>query len=221
MDKLIKILLADRHTLVREGLQQLITATAAEMVVVGLAGDSAGALKLADELEPDVAILDANLPGLEETTHHLAAELPEVKTLILADECRVQQVLSLLRAGATGYLGKNITGQELLAALRLVSLGEMALDPTVARAVVDQLTHHRTHLLSEGDSFRECLTEREAEVLNLLCLGETDRQIAKKLYLSRRTVNGHLRHIYAKMGVHSRTEAMRLAIEKGWVALPG
>jgi DNA-binding NarL/FixJ family response regulator len=218
-ERLIKVLLVDRYALVREGLQHILMA-ANDIDVVGQTGNGAEVIKLAPHLEPDVIMLDAGLPGVEEVTHHLSTELPEVKTLILAAECLVQQVLNLLSVGATGYLCKDATGEELLAAVRLVSLGEMVLDPAVAKIVVDHLTHRQSQLLSHSISLPELLTEREIEVLRLLCRGQTDKEIAEELFISLRTVNGHLRHIYGKLGVHTRTEAMRLALEKGWATLP-
>lgn len=218
MSQIIKVLIIDRHTLVREGLRRILAAEA-DIEVVGVSDEATQANKLAANVRPNVAILDATLSHLEETTRQFIAAKPTVGVLILALNSEIQQALRLLEIGATGYLSKNATPQDLINAVYHVSRGEVVLGPTVSRGVIEQLSHTAPHVISANDELPEDLTERELEVLQLLCQGETDKQIAQALNISARTVNGHLRHIYTKLSVHSRTEAMHLALEKGWVTL--
>lgn len=214
----IKVLIIDRHSLVREGLRRILAAEA-DIEIVGISGDAAKTIKMAANIRPNVAILDATLPNVEETTRQLSDGKPAVGVLILALDCEVRQALRLLEAGAIGYVCKHATPQDLINAVRHVSRGEMVLGPAVARSVIEQLTHVTPHVVGTDNDLPESLTKRELEVLQLLCRGNTDKAIAQMLNISTRTVNGHLRHIYAKLGVHSRTEAMHLALEKGWVTL--
>lgn len=214
----LKVIVVDRHRLVREGLRRILDIEA-NIKVIGIAGNDSAAVDLANELHPDVVILDVTLPEVEGTTQRLLKET-EAEVLILAPDCEINQTLRLLAAGAVGYLAKDATPQDLILAVHHVSRGEMALGPTTAREVVNRLTHLRPHIIGAIEAeLKEVLTEREAEVLQLLCQGDSDKEIARKLRISTRTVNGHLRHIYAKLGIHSRTEAMHLALEKGWVSL--
>lgn len=214
----IKVIVADRHSLVREGLRHVLISQA-EIEVVGLAGDGPEAVDLAARLQPDVVILDADLAGAQAAVQHLVTDTPEAGVLILAANGGVQRALNLLEAGATGYLCKSVTGHDLIAAVRHVSRGEMALGPATARQMLDHLTDPRSQEIDGDAVLCETLTDREAEVLQLLCQGHSDKEIAQKLYISVRTVGVHLHHIYDKLGVHSRTEAMHLALQRGWVSL--
>ncbi len=218
MDRKIKVILVECHKLVREGLHEIL-ASAADVEVVGAAEDGPEAVELATRLLPDVVVLDADLPRVEEVIRHLATGPLRARILVLSANGGVQRALNLLWAGATGYLYQSAGRQDLIAALRHVSRGEMALGPIITREIIARLTHRKPDVIAEGDELREALSERQMAVLRLLCQGYTDKQIAQKLYLSVRTVNGHLSHIYARLGVHSRTEAMHLALEKGWVSL--
>ena len=218
MNQEIKVFVVDHYTLVWEGLHRILAEEAGIKVLKG-ADDGSEMMNAVLNLQPDVLILDATLPETEEFTRTVVTKEPAVKVLILATECEVQQALNLLSAGATGYLGKDATPQDLISAVYHTHRRETVLDPTIARGVVELLTGtcHQANVVL--DNLCESLTEREVEVLRFLCQGDTDKDIAKKLFISTRTVNGHLTHIYAKLGVHSRTEAMHLALEKGWVTL--
>ncbi len=218
MEPEIKVIVVDRHTLVREGLRQILAAET-DIQVAGMASDGTEAVELAARLQPDVAILDANLPGVEAVVRHLAMEHPGTGVLILAGNQDVQQVLNLLWAGARGYLDKSVDSRDLITAVRQVSRGEMVLGPGVAKGVVDRLAYRDLQAASPGHEPYEALTEREMEVLRLLCQGYSDKEIAQRLYISVRTVGVHLYHIYEKLGVHSRTEAALYAVRKGWVSL--
>lgn len=216
MVKSLNILVVDHHSLSREGLLRIL-ASEADFEAVGATGDAGEVLDLVITQRPDVLILDAALPSVEVMTRRLVEEhQPLVKILILALDCDVQQAVTLLSSGALGYLCRQATPNALYRAIRQVSRGETVLSPKAARGVVDQLM--QSGIGSQGDDeLHDLLTEREIDVLQLLCQGLTDKEIGKKLHISPRTVNGHLSHIYAKLDVHSRTETMALAIEKGWV----
>ena len=132
---------------------------------------------------------------------------------------RARRAVALVRAGARGYLCKRAGGRDLVMAVRALSRGELALSAHILQAVVNQLARHTPGTVGEDDLSREVLSARELEVLGLLCQGRTDKEIAQQLYLSVRTVNSHVSHIYAKLGVGTRTEAMELALRCGLVSL--
>ncbi len=219
MSSAINVIVLDYHQLVSEGLSRILAAEDGIQVIAACHNPTT-ALELAAQTSPHVFIADASLPHVDALTRQLLALRPTPQVLILSPECQVGQALSLLGAGATGYLCKHATPQDLCSAVRHTSRQEMVLDPAVAREVVARLTHTLSPPASLAGTPDDVLTEREREVLNLLCQGITDKEIAGRLCISIRTVNGHLRHIYAKLGVHSRTETMHLALERGWVILP-
>lgn len=218
MDREIRIVVVDHHTLVREGLRHILDSEP-DIKVVGLASNGLEAVDLTARLGPDVIVLDASLRGIEELIQHLIRCLPRVKVLTLLANGDVHRALSLLRAGAIGCLHKRATSQDLIAAVRHASQGVMVLGPTVAREVIDELVHCPLREVDAEDEPWQALTKRETEVLQLLCQGYSDKKIAQELHISARTVGVHLYHIYSKLGVHSRAAAMRLALRKGWVSL--
>ena len=191
MGREIKVIVVDRHTLVREGLRRIL-ASEPDIEVVGLASDGPEAIELTTRLQPDVAILDAGLLRIEEVIQHLNAHFPQVRVLILTTNGNIHGVLSLLWAGAVGCLHKSATSQELIAAVRHTSQGVMVLGPTVAREVVDELIRHAPGEIDEEDELWQALTEREREVLQLLCQGYSDKRSAQELHISVRTVGVHL-----------------------------
>lgn len=219
MSQPITVIILDRHQLVSEGLARILSAES-DMRVLANCHNQDTAVALAAKSSPQVFVADANLPHVDALSRQLAELRSPPQVLILATDCQPQQALDLLTSGAIGYLCKNATTEELAIAIRHASRKEMVLDPAVAREVVKRLTHAGSRPALRDASPEDILTEREREILNLLCQGITDREIAHRLCISIRTVNGHLRHIYAKLGVHSRSETMHLALEKGWVSLP-
>ncbi|MCB0197539.1 MAG: response regulator transcription factor [Anaerolineae bacterium] len=216
MAKPITIFLVDQHALSRSGLQKVLTEES-DFEIVGATGQPDEVLDCVKTLTPDVLLIDATLPQVDVLIRHLIAYKPALKILALALDCDVQQAISLLSTGATGYLCKQIAPPNLIHAMRQVHRGETVLSPRAARGVVDQLMQSGSG--SPNNELHDLLTEREIEVLQLLCQGLPDKEIGQKLNISPRTVNGHLSHIYAKLDVHSRTETMILALEKGWVSL--
>ena len=217
MGREIEILVVDQHSLVREGLGRILS-DEPDITVVGTAGDEHQLLEMVSQLKPNVLLLDVDLPDVETITGDLVITHPDVNILILCAHCQVDHALALLTGGAIGYICKDAPVQDLISAVQHAANNEMFLDPEVAKAVIEQLTQNQIQTQIAATPQNQ-LTDREMDVLRLLCDGHSDKEIAKQLYLSIRTVNGHLRHIYTKLGVHSRTEAMHVALEQGWVSL--
>ena len=215
MESKIRVLLADDHVVLREATAELIDHQP-DMCVVGQAGTGEETVALARELGPDVIVMDIAMPRLDglAATRQVVAQSPEIRVLVLTAHEDEQHVLPLLEAGATGYLPKTVGLNALLEAIRATSRGESVLPPAVASIVVRHLAG-KTPAAPE-----ETLTPREREVLHLLAEGASNQQIARRLELSVRTVEAHLTHIYAKLGVSSRTEALLRAQRKGLLAPP-
>lgn len=214
----IRVLLADDHVLVREGTRQLLSQEP-DLLVVAEAGDGEEAVRLATETHPDVALIDIAMPKLNgiEATKQIKAISPTTAVLILSAYDDDQYVFALLEAGAAGYLLKNVRGRELVEAVRSVYAGESVLHPVIARKVIDRL-NLPTRSTAEVTADQP-LTERELEVLNLAAKGLSNKDIADHLFLSARTVQAHLSTIFSKLEVGSRTEAVVLALRRGWLSL--
>jgi DNA-binding NarL/FixJ family response regulator len=214
----IKVLIADDHAVVREGTRRILEQEP-DMEVVGEAGDGEEAVNLATSLKPDVAIIDIAMPKLDgiEATKRIKAILPSINVLILSAYDDDQFIFSLLEAGAAGYLLKSIRSRELIDAIRAVYSGESVLHPSIARKVLNRFVS--TSGKPEGQEPSGVLSDREMEVLKLAAKGLSNQDIAEKLCLSIRTVQGHLGHIFNKLQVGSRTEAVVRALKEGWVTL--
>jgi len=193
----IKVLIADDHAVVREGTRRILEQEK-DLSVVGEAADGDEAVRMAASLKPDVAIVDIAMPRMDgiEATKQIKSQCPDVTVLILSAYDDDQFVFSLLEAGAAGYLLKSVRSQELVDAVRAVHAGESVLHPA-----------------------SEILSEREKEILKLATRGLSNSEIASELCLSIRTVQGHLGHIFNKLQVSSRTEAVVRALKEGWVTL--
>ncbi len=189
------------------------------MEVVAEAADGAEAIQLAGSVRPDVAIIDIAMPGVDgiEATKKIKANYPEIAVLILSAYDDDQFVFSLLEAGAAGYLLKSIRGRELIEAVRQVHAGESVLHPAIARKVLNRFVPKTDKPVSRQTT--EILSEREMDVMRLATRGLTNQEIADELSLSLRTVQAHLGHIFNKLQVSSRTEAVVRALKEGWVTL--
>jgi len=214
----IKVLIADDHAVVREGTRQILEQEA-DMDVVAEAADGEEALQLAGSSRPDVAIIDIAMPGVDgiEATRQIKALYPSIAVLILSAYDDDQFVFSLLEAGAAGYLLKSIRGRDLVDAVRQVHAGESVLHPAIARKVLNRFVPTPDKPQRQKPS--DMLSEREIEVLRLATRGLSNQDIADELCLSLRTVQAHLGHIFNKLQVSSRTEAVVHALKQGWVTL--
>jgi NarL family two-component system response regulator LiaR len=217
MDK-IKVLIADDHAVVRDGTRRILEQEP-DLEVVAEAADGAEAVKLAGTAKPDVAIVDIAMPVVDgiEATKQIKSLYPSIAILVLSAYDDDQFVFSLLEAGAAGYLLKSVRGKELVEAVRRVYAGESVLHPAIARKVLNRFVP--TGGKPAGQRQTEVLSEREIEVLRLATRGLSNQQIADELFLSLRTVQAHLGHIFNKLRVSSRTEAVVRALKEGWVTL--
>jgi len=203
---------------VREGTRRILEQER-DMEVVGEAGDGEEAVNLATSLKPDVAIMDISMPKMDgiEATRRIKVVCPSINVLILSAYDDDQFIFSLLEAGAAGYLLKSVRSRELLDAIRAVYSGESVLHPSIARKVLNRFVSASGK--PEGKEPSGMLSDREMEVLKLAAKGLSNQDIAEKLCLSIRTVQGHLGHIFNKLQVGSRTEAVVRALKEGWVTL--
>jgi len=214
----IKVILADDHVLFRGGTRSLIEQER-DMEVIGEASDGEEAIELVARLHPHVALMDIAMPKVNgiEATHQIKACCPTTAVLILSAYDNDQYIMALLEAGAAGYLLKNVSGKELVNAVRSVHAGEAVLHPVIARKIFNRLGTTGQEL---GESLQPPdLSERETEILRLAAKGMSNQDIAGKLFLSRRTIQAHLGNIFRKMDVGSRTEAVLQALKKGWLTL--
>jgi len=201
----IRVLIADDHPLARAGLEQLLGALD-DITLVAAADGGTAAVRLAAEHEPDVVLMDLEMPDMDgiEATRALRAASSATAVVVLTSFSDRERILAALDAGAIGYLLKDADPDELARAIRAAARGEAPLHPRAAREVLDQRERHRA---VPG------LTEREEEVLALVAQGLSNKLVARRLAISERTVKGHLTHIFERIGVTDRTQAALWARE--------
>ena len=209
----IKVLIADDHNLVRQGIRQYLE-MAGDIEVTGEAADGGEVLALlakADPL-PDVALIDLRMPGIDgvETCKRIREDYPDIEVVMLSAYDDRQFVVESVRAGARGYVLKTRDADELIQTVRLVAGGNLVIDPQLVVALAEELSQ-----VKERNRRAETLTARELEVLQLLAFGRTNREIAEELELSPDTVKTHLTHIFEKLGVEDRTQAAMAAVKRG------
>jgi DNA-binding NarL/FixJ family response regulator len=206
----VRILIADDHPLFRDGLRSLLQAQGHE--VVGEAHNGLEAVELARQLRPELVLMDVSMPELDgvAATRLIAAEMPEVKVVILTASDHDETLFEAIKAGAQGYLLKNLEADDFFALLDRAAAGEPALTPVLARKLLQAFAEPKA-LEAEPDA----LTAREVEVLQLMVEGVTsNRQLAKHLDLSENTVKFHVRNILDKLRLHNRAEAVGYALRK-------
>ena len=214
---MIRVLLVDDHTLVREGIRLVLEAVG-DVEVVGEASDGRSAVERALELEPDVVLMDISLPGQSgiEATAEIKRERPQVQVLGLSMYDNEEYVTRLLKAGAAGYVLKRSAATELVAAVRAVHAGEAFLYPSIAKQVIADYLRRLDREPAGGG-----LTTREREILGHIVDGRSNREIAELLTLSVKTVENHRTNLMAKLDAHDRGQLVRAAERLGLVAHPG
>ncbi|HEU5383245.1 MAG TPA: response regulator transcription factor [Ktedonobacteraceae bacterium] len=215
-NRVIRVLLADDHALVREGTRRLIEAES-DLEVVAEAASGEEAIEAVRRLRPDIAIMDIAMPGIGgiEATRAIKADCAETAILVLSAYDDEPYLVALLEVGAAGFLLKNVNGSELVEAIRAVARGEAVLQPALAERVMRRLSTRPTSPQRPLD----LLSEREFAVLRLAARGLANKEIARRMNLSIRTVHSHLANIFTKMHVGSRTEAVLLALRQGMISL--
>lgn len=208
-----RVLLAEDHNIVRQGTRLYLESMGLEVIGEALSGREA--VTLAGQLRPDVIIMDIHLPELTgvEATRRIRHDYPDIRILVLTAYDEPAYVHALLDAGADGFILKTAELSQLYDALLEVSNGRKAFDP-------DMLTRARKHI-NEMTNQIERLTDRELEVLKHASQGRTNKEIGKLLFISDRTVQGHLKNIYQKFSVTTRTEAVAVALQHGFISMDG
>lgn len=206
-----RILLADDHAVVRQGFKMILSAQS-DMEIVGEAANGRDAVELAEQLKPDIVVMDVAMPELNgiEATRRLLASLPHARVIALSMHKDSVYVREILRAGARGYLLKDSGAEDLVRAIRAVAGGESWLSPAVSNAVLDDYRRHVTNPI-------DLLSSREREVLQMLAEGKTNKEIAGVLNLSVYTVDAHRGRIMEKLNLHSINELVRFAVRNGLV----
>ncbi|OLB05013.1 MAG: response regulator transcription factor [Nitrospirae bacterium] len=216
----IKVLIADDHRVVREGLMAILK-TKENIEVVGEAQDGQEAIEKVRTLEPDVILMDVSMPrmGGVEATRQIKREFPHIGIIALTMYDEQQYIFDLVRAGATGYLLKDTESAQIVEAIRAIYRGESLIHPSVASKILAEFS-----LLAQKKGKKPSwedhdLTEREITVLRLVADGKTNKEIANNLDLSEKTVKNHVRNIFHKLQVYDRTQAAILGIRKGIIEL--
>jgi DNA-binding NarL/FixJ family response regulator len=210
----VRLLLADDHTMLRQSLRRTMEDEGLE--VVGEAGDGEEAARLAEELTPDVVLMDVSMPVLDgvEATRLITERNPDVAVVMLTMHADADVVARAIKAGAVGYLVKDCTTEELVRTIRQAASGETALSPDIAASMLEQM---RT--ASEPPRQESVLSPREEEVLQRIAEGASTTEVAEQLYISVKTVKNHLASIYEKLDARDRTQAVLQAVRMGIVRL--
>lgn len=206
----IRVLIADDHSVVRQGLRMFLSIDP-DLEIIAEARDGAEAVRLARQMSPDVVLMDLLMPVMDgiRATAAIRREAPQVEVVALTSVLEDASIVDAIRAGAIGYLLKDTEAQELVRAIKAAAGGQVQLSPEVASRLLREV---RT-----PEAVREPLTERETEVLRLLALGRTNKEISQILFIGEQTVKSHVSHILSKLDVPSRTQAALYAIRVGLV----
>jgi NarL family two-component system response regulator LiaR len=213
-----RILIADDHAMLREGMRNLLSQEK-DFEIVGEAANGEEAVRLTRELKPDIVVMDIVMPKLNgvEATRQIKQVNPATAVLILTAYSDIRYIIELLEAGACGYLLKDAPGKEVVKAIRAVRSGESVLDPEVTRKLVQRLAS-----LSKGPDEHGTggqLTAREMEILKWAARGLSNKEMSEKLFISLRTVKAHMTNIFNKLGCSSRTDAIIKGLKQGYIDL--
>lgn len=213
MSESIRVLLADDHDLVRQGLKTALRAHA-DFNVIAEARDGEEAVREARKQKPDLVVMDVRMPKLSgiEACREIRSVMPETNVLILTSYGDERAVMAAILAGASGFILKEVNTVDLITAMRTVAAGGKMLDAASSAAVIDQI--RRGNVVSEEDRLAQSLSEREQKILELIADGSTNREIGDQLYLSERTVKHHVSDILGKLGLTRRVEAAAFAIRR-------
>ena len=210
----IKVLIVDDHAILQDGIKALLN-TENDMEIVGVASNGKEAIAKAQELLPDVIIMDISMPIMNgiEATRLITKKNHKVKILVLTQHDNAEYVLSAIKAGAAGFLPKKAIGSELILAIHEIYRGESFLHPSAATSLIEK--YRQT---SESEPY-DSLTTKEREVLKLIAEGHTSREIAEMLFISLKTILGHRSKIMEKLDIHNRTELIKYAMRKGLITV--
>jgi len=216
---MIKILLADDHKLMRSGLLKILEKEA-DFEVVAEAESGRQAIELVHESNPLVVLMDVSMPDMSgiTATSRICAEFPEIKILGLSMHPSEKLACDMINAGASGYMTKNSTNQELVKAIRLILGNQRYLSPEISSSFVDNFLNQESRK-SSGEKFGTPLSKREKEVLQLVAEGKPSKAIASELSISEKTVGAHRQNITEKLGVRSIAELTKYAIQQGLTSL--
>jgi two-component system, NarL family, response regulator LiaR len=214
----ITVILCEDHLITRQGIRRLLEDEPG-LTIIGEASNGEEVVQMVTELKPDVVVMDIAMPKLNgiEATRQIKLIHPLTGILILSAYDDDEYVFALLKAGAAGYLLKSVGGDELIRAIRATHNGEPVLDPGIAKKVLNYFKLPGKVPAAEAES--DQLTARELDIIKLAAKGLTNKDIADKLHLSYRTVEGHMRGIFNKLGIGSRTEAVLYGLKNGWFTL--
>ena len=210
----IRVLIADDHAILREGIRALL-AFQADMEVVGEAADGSEAIEQCRRLHPDIVLMDIAMPGLGglEATLEIKKEDPRIKILVLTQYEDREYIRRFLKAGMSGYVLKKAVSSELATAIRAAYRGGLVLAPEVAREALEEF-QERSALEESADPY-EMLTDREKEVLKLVAEGHSNKEVAETLGISVKTAMSHREHLMDKLQLHNRTDLIRFALRQG------
>jgi len=216
----IRVILVDDQELVRTGFRMILDGQP-DIDVVGEAGDGRDGVTVAERLRPDVAVMDIRMPVLDgiEATRRIVKDgiAPTTRVLVLTTFDADENVIEALRAGASGFLLKDVTPVDFVAAIKVVAAGDALLAPTVTRRLLDRFADRLPPVNDERNAALRDLTEREIEVLKLVARGRSNREIAEELVLAEPTVKTHVSHLFDKLELRDRAQAVVLAYEAGLI----
>ena len=213
--KTIKVVLAEDHTIVRQGLRSLLEQQAG-IEVIAEAENGRQAVQIAEQLKPDLVLMDFSMPELNglEATRQIKQRVPDVKVLILTRHTNQEYVKSILRAGASGFLIKKSAADELVLAIKSIYQGDSFLDSSISKKVIERYLHQ-----SDRENEEVKITPRQREVLQLIAEGHPNRDIASTLHISVKTVDNHRANLIQKLGLNSTAGLIQYAIRVGIISL--